>query len=108
MIILYFILSLWITWVFYTSAMNLKRNRAKISRYVKPFAYMTLFVGLIIDFLFQMIFGTLLFLELPKELLFSGRVQRHARRYGWRQKQAIFWATHFLNPFDPSGDHIDR
>lgn len=105
-LILYILLSMWITWLFYTSTMNLKRNRDKITVYVKPFAYTTLGVGLVIDFLFQIIIGSLFFLEPPKELLFSGRVSRHLKEGdGWRKKQAKFWCANFLDPFDPSGEH---
>lgn len=62
-------------------------------------------VGLVLDVAFNLTFG-LMFLELPREFLFSSRVERHYRRSdGWRRDLALFWARN-LNVFDPK--HITR
>lgn len=59
-------------------------------------------LGLLLDAAFNVTFGTVLFRELPRELLFSARVQRH-----WRadkgDRMAAFWARQ-LNAIDP--DHV--
>lgn len=58
-------------------------------------------VGLLLDWLlFNWVFGTLLFRELPRELLFSSRIQRHVRESGGsRLRIALFWKR-ILNQID--------
>lgn len=61
-------------------------------------------LGFVMDFAFNVLIGTAVFLEPPKELLFSSRVQRHVdESNGWRLHVALFFARQ-LNVFD---DHID-
>jgi hypothetical protein len=58
-------------------------------------------IGLTLDAAFNATAGTLMFLELPRELLFSSRVQRHYRGpAGWRLEIAEWWARQ-LNQIDP-------
>lgn len=57
--------------------------------------------GLVLDAAFNVTAGTVMFLELPREWLFSARVQRLYRKSGWRQKLAGFWARQ-LNQIDPT------
>jgi len=60
-------------------------------------------LGLVLDVAFQMTFG-FMFLEPPREILFSGRVQRIVRTgSGWRLKLAAFWMRQ-LNAID--AEHI--
>ena len=78
--------------------------RQGLSLYWKVHIFPLAAIGIVLDLLFNVVFGTLMFRELPKELLFSSRVQRHVRngpskRFGL----AMFWARQ-LNTFDP--DHI--
>lgn len=76
-------------------------------------------IAVVLDVLFNLLFGTVMFLELPKyfakEWLFSWRVQRHVEAYmhgkvvdgksaTWRQKLALFWGKQ-LNIVDPR--HIE-
>jgi len=58
-------------------------------------------IGITLDFIFNVIAGTLIFRELPRELLFSSRVQRHYRSEGFRGRMAEFWANQ-LNAIDPT------
>jgi hypothetical protein len=60
--------------------------------------------GLVLDCLFQLTFGWVMFLETPFRggWLFSGRVKHHFRRSdGWRLRLAQFFARN-LNVFDPT------
>jgi hypothetical protein len=61
-------------------------------------------IGLVLDFAFNVTFGTAMFVELPRELLFSARVQRH---YLKGDRLARWWAVQ-LNTFDPSHIHEAR
>lgn len=59
-------------------------------------------VGILLDAVFNVLAGTAMFLELPRELLFSARVQRHHwHSDGWRKRLAMFWAKQ-LNAVDPT------
>lgn len=53
-----------------------------------------------VDIFFNLTIGWIMFAELPRELLFSTRVQRHFRgSRGWQLKLAVFWARN-LNVFE--------
>jgi hypothetical protein len=61
-------------------------------------------VGLLLDVAFNVTFGTLMFRELPRELLFTSRVQRHYMTDGSRGRMAAFWARQ-LNQIDATHIH---
>lgn len=75
--------------------------------YVKLVAWLWLFVGVIADAAFNAFWGTIIFRERPRELLFTARVKRHCResagRSEWRYKKACDWRD-FLNAVDP--EHV--
>lgn len=56
-------------------------------------------LGLVLDVAFNVIFGTIVFRELPREWLFTSRCRRHIQGAGSRQRMARWWAKQ-LNPFD--------
>lgn len=56
-------------------------------------------VGISLDCIFNITAGTIIFRELPRELLFSHRVQRHVDKGGSRV--AEFWKRQ-LNQIDPT------
>lgn len=58
-------------------------------------------LGILLDAVFNLTFGTVMFAEIPRELLFSTRVERHFRKGGdWRHLLALWWARQ-LNQMDP-------
>lgn len=69
---------------------------------IKLIAYFWLAVGYPADVLFNWTRGTIMFRELPKEFLFTERVQRHVSVLGThhQQRKAIGWAQ-ILNRIDP-------
>jgi hypothetical protein len=62
--------------------------------------------GLVLDFLFNVVIGTIIFEELPKlrekELMFSSRVQRHVRESDGKRKERALWWAKQLNLWDPT------
>lgn len=72
--------------------------------YVRLIAYLWLIVGIVADVLFNAFWGTLIFREFPRELLFTSRVKRHCRESASvserRYKKACAWRD-FLNAVDP-------
>jgi hypothetical protein len=93
------------TWIFFLAVMNLKGNLSEITPVAKLFAYPTAILGWLWDCAFNIILGTLFFLELPQELLFTARCERHMKDSNWRGREARFWCRNFLDPFDPDGTH---
>lgn len=104
-LILFYIAVIYATWVFYTSVMCLRRARdeGRITPVIRPIAYLTLFVGLLLDVFLNTIMS-LPFLELPHwfdgEFLLTARLKRLVKSGGWRATQAKFWCNNFLEPFD--------
>lgn len=96
---------LYVTWIHYLAIMNLSRNQRKLMPFAKFWAYNALAIGYPLDVLFNIFFGTIFFLELPKELLFTARCDRHLNDKDWRGRNARFFCQNMLDPFDPKGTH---
>lgn len=96
-----------VTWVAYLAVMALKANQHELTPTAKFFAYFFLFViGYPLDVLMNVICGTVFFLELPRETLFTARCNRHITQgSGWRKAQAQWWCCNFLDPFDFNDRH---
>ena len=97
-----------LTWVLYLAAMGLIPHLKSMGWIVKIHAYAVVLVGVIMDFLLHMVIGTILFMDLPREWLLTGRLRRyHGSEYigSKRAKIAEWICTHLLDPFDPDGDH---
>ena len=106
--ILYAFIIIWLTAVFYTSVMHFKLIKDKEPEVwadmhwsSKGIGYLTLWVGLVLDLLLNVLVMTFIFIELPKELLTTGRVRRHKfGPVGWRRSVALFFCRNYLTPFD--------
>lgn len=111
MIIVYFLifslLGLHTLWVYYLAVMHLKvaRDRGELIGFVRYPAYFTLGVGLLVDFLMNVIPCSIIFLELPREKTVTSRLKRHINSEGWRSDLAAWFCMNLLNRFDPSGNH---
>ena len=96
------------TFVVYTAFMALSTAKRMLALDALPIemkltAYALLVMGYPADILFNLIRGTIIFRELPREFLFSSRVQRHYKRIGIdneRYRTAAYWAK-VLNAADP-------
>lgn len=101
---------LYLLWVFYLAVMALWRARR--DGMLGPVAlvpgYLTLLIGAALDVLVNVTVMSLVFVEPPRELLVTKRLQRHIKHgQGWRQELARWLCHNLLNPFDPTGDHCD-
>jgi len=93
-------------WLLFLAVMALKtaRDNGSLPKVVLPFAYIILYVGLLVDFVVNITVATVLFLELPKEGTVTSRVSRHLKEEdGWRKKLAKFICGNFLDPFEIGG-----
>jgi len=98
-----------ITLIFYLAIMNLKRNKARITNTSAIFFGQIIVVGFLFDIAMNAIVGTIFFRELPKEWLFTSRLQRHlAESKGFDLRMAAWWCEHLLDPFDPAGTHCGK
>lgn len=84
----------------FVAIMHARSKRQELSLYWKVMLYPLAAIGLVLDVAFNVVFGSLMFLELPRELLFTSRCKRHFRGHGRGQRLAAFWAKQ-LNQFDP-------
>ena len=95
-------------WALYLLVMGLYRARlaGRLSRVAMVLGMPFLVVGYIADVLVNMTVATVLFVELPREGLVTGRLERHIEHgSGWRRKLATWICNHLLDPFDPNGSH---
>ena len=97
-------------WMFYLAVMNLQRaHEAKtLSKVALVLGSPILIVGYLLDIFVNVVIMTVLFLELPKQLTMTERLQKHIRTSpsgSWREKLASWFCTNLLDTFDPSGKH---
>lgn len=103
--ILLLMLLLWATWGAYLSVMHLKvaRDAGKLTPAAKALGYPWLAVGLVLDVVFNAVIGSLVFLEPPREWLFTSRVSRWNDEPGRRGDLARWICNELLDPFDAGG-----
>lgn len=89
------------TWIFFLAIMSLKKARdaGQLTKTAEIFAFPVLCVGYALDFMFN-VASSVIFLEPPKEWLFTARVSRHIKQTGWRAALARWFCENLLNPFD--------
>lgn len=104
----YALLAFWALWVLFLATMNLGQSKAegKLKGFALYAGYTVLAAGLVVDFIVQITVATVLWLELPRELTVSGRVERLCREgHGYRLALAMWFRKTLLAPFDRSGGH---
>lgn len=99
-------------WIFYMAVMNLdkcKRNKT-LTKSALVLALPVLVIGFLLDVLVQMTIGTVMFLDIPREITLSARLSRYwnddPNDNNWRKKLAGWMKVNILDPFDPDGIHI--
>lgn len=88
----------------------LKTNPEKVNKAVKILATPAVIIFVLADVLLNVVFGTLMFLQLPKfkKLLFTARLSDNANNgRGFRKSLAKFWCRELLDRFDHQGRHCD-
>jgi hypothetical protein len=102
--------SSYILWILYLAVMNLLRvhTLGKLNNGIFILSLPLIIVAYTVDVLFNFIFGTALFLQLPsfKRLTLSARLDHMILTdFGWRRKFAIWFVGTLLQPFDTTGQH---
>lgn len=96
-----------IFYTLYLAAVNLWVNKSQTNNWVFVLASPVLIVMILVDVLMQFTFFTLIFLDLPKEMMVTYRLQRYRDLAlpTWRSRWATWICTNALNPFDPTKHH---
>jgi len=99
---------LWAFWAMYVLVMGIyrahlaKRLTAVTLCLSAPF----IALGYLMDVIANLTVASLVFMEPPRELLVTARLQRYvASGKGWRFTIADWICNHLLDVFDPSGNH---
>lgn len=105
---LFVFLYLWAFYALYVFTMSVYRAKllGRLCGLSLVFLYPIVIIAAITDVLCNYTLACVIFLEPPKELLVTTRLQRHhASGNGWRQSLAAYVCDNLLDPFDPTGDH---
>lgn len=108
---LFWVAALWVflvtCWVLYLAVMNLAAHRDGLHPVTQGHGMAVLCVGLFLDFVLNVVVGTVVFVDLPHELKLTQRLKRYHKdaKGTWRDRLATWICTHLLNPFDPKGGH---
>ena len=105
-LILAWLSSTYLLWLFYLAVMCLKRARdaGLLNKTSTALGMPILMVGYLLDAFVNVFVMTFVFLEVPEELTVTARLKRHIQTSdGWRLRLAS-WFIPILNPFD--ANHI--
>lgn len=108
MIALYAVASLYLLWVMYLAVMSLARARdaGALSNTALILGYPLFAVGVVFNVLVNWLILSVVFLEFPRESMFTHRVSRHCiGGTGWRKRIACWICHDLLDAFDPNGKH---
>lgn len=110
MVMILAFVAVYLLWVYYLACMALLRahRENKITPLCKMPGYITLLIGLVLDVLVNLLVMTVVFMDFPRELLFTSRLKRLRAHGTWYRQWLAGWCCrHYLNPFDMTGDHCD-
>ena len=98
----------YLLWVHYVAVMRLLMvlREGNLTKTATVFGYLAVAVGLVLDVVFHVVVGSILFWELPREYTLSARLTRLSRQgYGWRARWALAIRTALLDFIDSKGVH---
>lgn len=103
MIIINVIVASLIFWLFWIAISRLiPHTKHKHFWVVDALIKLAFVIFIVIDAAFNITYGSLIFLELPKEWMLTMRLQRILTSYdtGWRFKLALFVCRYMVEPWD--------
>ncbi len=95
--------SFYVLWMLYLAVMNLKGARDE-GTLIKPVYYLgipILYAGYLLDIAFNWVYGTVLFIQVPREAVLTSRLKKNIHNEGWRGDLARWMCVNLLSPFDP-------
>lgn len=90
-------------WLLFLAVMALQWKWRELSLPVRTLAAPAVLVALLLDVLFNVTIGTVLFLDLPRQWTFSQRIGSYKRRIDWRAPLAHWICANLLDPFEAGG-----
>ena len=105
MIVLYIYLSIVVFYTLYIAAINLYYDWHDLPMWLKIAASPIMAVMVTVDTIMNLSLFTIIFLDLPHELMVTQRLERYRTQSGWRNHIATLICTEALNPFDPTRHH---
>lgn len=100
-------IAFYLLWVFFLAVMALKRAKDEGKIYRGHDAYYlaisVLWIGFVLDFLVNVFFASIIFLEPPFELTVTERVARWKKEGGYRGDLARWMCAKILDPFQIGG-----
>ena len=98
------------TWVLYLAVMNLSdaEDRKPLPAPIKMVGGILLSIGVVHDFLLNMVICLFMFFELPRNWLLTGTLQKHlVDGSGYKFRVSKWLCQNMLDPFQIGG-HCDR
>lgn len=95
-------------WLLYILVMGVYRAHLsfRLAGVTKGMLLPVVLVALVADFIGNLTVASVLFLDPPREALFTDRLIRYKKTdLGWRGNIADLICEHLLDVFDPTGDH---
>ncbi len=101
------VISLYGLWILFLASMNLIRARqdGTLSSAASMLGTPVMVVTILLDVALNLVVGTILFLDRPREATLSQRLSRLCKEGGWRGRLSCWICTNLLDQFDPSGKH---
>lgn len=99
---------LWFSWALYVLIMGIYRAHLdkRLNKVTILLSLPFIALGYILDVLANIFVASILFLELPKELYVTTRLQRYKKQnLGWRTQLSSWICINLLDVFDPTGSH---
>lgn len=105
----YILIDLYLFFIMYVASMGMVRAHAekKLNPILWALCLPFVAISIIIDIINNLITFTILFFELPRELLVTTRLKRHYKQPTIRGKLATWIGDSLLNPFDHTGNHLN-
>jgi hypothetical protein len=92
-----------VLWVLFLASMTLKRGG--VNPDAQWVALLVVYLTLAVDAVYTVLYGTIVFLDVPREWTFTERLERYQGTGGWRGRIAGHVCRVLLDWADPAGCH---
>lgn len=99
---LYYFIATFLLWAFFiVMTVLIQKWKAKTMPLpLKVIAIVFAAFFLVVDAAYNIVFGTLIFTQWPRQFLFTTRLKYNLTQSGWRKKLAKVFCKYLLEPFD--------
>jgi len=97
------ILAAIILWFLFINVMTWKKYKDKIPEWVLPFLYVVVYIAYAWDIIFNILFGSIIFMQVPKHATLSARLSYNLvalEPETWRWKMSYFVCRYIIEPWD--------